>query len=51
MVGSKVTECIGGAAGITSDDLNMRYESLCDPRLNSAQSLELSFQIAREMMS
>jgi 3-deoxy-7-phosphoheptulonate synthase len=51
MTGAKVTECVGGAAGITSEDLPSHYESLCDPRLNSAQSLELSFQIAHEMLA
>jgi 3-deoxy-7-phosphoheptulonate synthase len=47
MTGAEVTECVGGLNDITSADLSRRYESLCDPRLNSTQSLELAFNIAR----
>jgi 3-deoxy-7-phosphoheptulonate synthase len=46
MTGAEVTECVGGLNDITSADLSRRYESLCDPRLNSTQSLELAFNIA-----
>jgi hypothetical protein len=38
MTGEDVTECIGGAAGITVDDLDKNYASACDPRLNYRQS-------------
>lgn len=46
MTGAEVTECVGGLNDITAADLSKRYESLCDPRLNSTQSLELAFEIA-----
>ena len=42
-----VTECIGGAGELTSEDLSRRYETYCDPRLNCSQSLEMAFLIAR----
>ncbi|MFC1744124.1 3-deoxy-7-phosphoheptulonate synthase class II [Candidatus Riflebacteria bacterium] len=41
-----VTECLGGQAGITSDDLGKNYKSSCDPRLNGVQALELAFLVA-----
>jgi 3-deoxy-7-phosphoheptulonate synthase len=46
MTGREVTECVGGIKDIRSEDLSERYESLCDPRLNQTQSLELAFNIA-----
>ncbi|GAA1251586.1 MULTISPECIES: class II 3-deoxy-7-phosphoheptulonate synthase [Janibacter] len=50
LTGNDVTECLGGAERILDEDLNKRYESVCDPRLNHQQSLELSFLVA-EMLS
>ncbi len=50
LTGNDVTECIGGAEKILDADLNKRYESVCDPRLNHQQSLELAFLVA-EMLS
>lgn len=44
--GEDVTECLGGAEDITDVDLPGRYESACDPRLNTQQSLELAFLVA-----
>ncbi|AWB81555.1 3-deoxy-7-phosphoheptulonate synthase class II [Corynebacterium yudongzhengii] len=44
--GEDVTECLGGAMDITDVDLPGRYESACDPRLNTQQSLELAFLVA-----
>jgi 3-deoxy-7-phosphoheptulonate synthase len=44
-----VTECVGGSTVLTSDDLERRYETYCDPRLNDSQSLEMAFLIARLM--
>jgi 3-deoxy-7-phosphoheptulonate synthase len=41
-----VTECVGGIANLGHQDLNLRYETWCDPRLNQAQSLEVAFQLA-----
>ncbi len=50
LTGTDVTECIGGAAKILDADLGQRYESVCDPRLNHQQSLELAFLVA-DMLS
>ena len=49
MTGQDVTECVGGARGLTEDDLGSRYETFCDPRLNAEQSLELAFLLAEEL--
>jgi 3-deoxy-7-phosphoheptulonate synthase len=46
MTGQDVTECIGGAQAITESSLADRYHTVCDPRLNASQALELSFLIA-----
>ncbi|MGD9783925.1 MAG: class II 3-deoxy-7-phosphoheptulonate synthase [Hyphomicrobiaceae bacterium] len=46
MTGKDVTECTGGAAMIVDADLSKRYETLCDPRLNAEQSLEIAFMVA-----
>ncbi len=46
MTGQDVTECTGGAQAITPEDLQNRYHTQCDPRLNASQSLELAFLIA-----
>jgi 3-deoxy-7-phosphoheptulonate synthase len=50
MTGQDVTECVGGAVAITDEALGDRYHTHCDPRLNAAQSLELSFLLA-EMLN
>lgn len=47
LTGDEVTECVGGGQDIVFDDLATRYESVCDPRLNRSQSLELAFEIAQ----
>jgi 3-deoxy-7-phosphoheptulonate synthase len=44
--GENVTECLGGAQDISDADLAARYETVCDPRLNIEQSLELAFVVA-----
>ena len=46
MTGDDVTECIGGGEELLEIDLAHRYESVCDPRLNRVQSLELAFLVA-----
>ena len=46
LTGEHVTECLGGAQDITDIDLPGRYESACDPRLNTEQALELAFLVA-----
>ena len=45
LTGDNVTECVGGAQQISDVDLESRYETACDPRLNNEQSLELAFLI------
>ncbi|HEY1178779.1 MAG TPA: 3-deoxy-7-phosphoheptulonate synthase class II [Phytomonospora sp.] len=46
LTGEDVTECLGGAQAIEDADLSTRYETACDPRLNTQQSLELAFLVA-----
>jgi 3-deoxy-7-phosphoheptulonate synthase len=50
LTGDDVTECLGGSGGIGESDLPMRYQTVCDPRLNHQQSLELAFLVA-EMLA
>ena len=47
--GEDVTECLGGSAAVLEEELTTRYESLCDPRLNARQSLDLAFRVAELM--
>ncbi|MEJ7569956.1 MAG: 3-deoxy-7-phosphoheptulonate synthase class II [Gaiellaceae bacterium] len=49
--GEDVTECLGGSAAVLEEELTARYESLCDPRLNARQSLDLAFRVAELMRS
>ncbi len=51
LTGDNVTECVGGAENLSDDDLALRYETMCDPRLNASQSLELAFHVAEELRS
>ena len=44
--GDDVTECVGGADPISENELCSRYSTLCDPRLNARQSLDVAFQVA-----
>jgi 3-deoxy-7-phosphoheptulonate synthase len=44
--GEDVTECLGGADEIREGDLETRYETACDPRLNTSQALDLAFLVA-----
>ncbi|MDD9938317.1 MAG: 3-deoxy-7-phosphoheptulonate synthase class II [Myxococcales bacterium] len=46
LTGEDVTECIGGEAAISEQQLQARYETMCDPRLNGRQSLDLAFRSA-----
>ncbi|MET0524466.1 MAG: class II 3-deoxy-7-phosphoheptulonate synthase [Nocardioides sp.] len=46
LTGDDVTECVGGGELLAEIDLSHRYESVCDPRLNRVQSLELAFLVA-----
>ena len=49
MTGQNVTECTGGAAAISEQDLSDRYHTHCDPRLNADQALELAFLVAEQL--
>lgn len=52
MTGEDVTECIGGAGGVSDDDLTSeRYVTTCDPRLNCSQSLEIALLISEMLRS
>jgi 3-deoxy-7-phosphoheptulonate synthase len=51
LTGEDVTECLGGAQEISDTDLHGRYETACDPRLNTQQSLELAFLVAEMLRS
>lgn len=46
LTGEDVTECLGGAQQISDSDVAGRYETVCDPRLNIGQSLELALLVA-----
>jgi len=46
LTGDDVTECTGGARGLTDTDLARAYRSQVDPRLNREQALELAMRIA-----
>lgn len=46
MTGKNVTECTGGARAISDTDLQDRYHTHCDPRLNAEQALEMAFLVA-----
>ena len=49
ITGEDVTECLGGSEAVSEDQLDHRYETLCDPRLNARQSLDLAFRVAELM--
>jgi 3-deoxy-7-phosphoheptulonate synthase len=51
LTGDDVTECLGGAEKILDADLDVRYETMCDPRLNARQSLDLAFRVAEHLRS
>jgi len=47
--GENVTECTGGARGLTEEDLSRAYRTSVDPRLNYEQALETAMLISRVM--
>ncbi|MDQ4084869.1 MAG: 3-deoxy-7-phosphoheptulonate synthase class II [Actinomycetota bacterium] len=49
--GDDVTECVGGGEALAEADLVHRYETVCDPRLNRVQSLDLAFEVAEMLGS
>ena len=51
LTGDDVTECVGGVHNLGEADLSSRYETVCDPRLNRNQSLELAFTVAQRLRS
>lgn len=51
MTGKEVTECVGGTRDLKQADLSRCYESLCDPRLNHSQALEMAFEAAEILRS
>jgi 3-deoxy-7-phosphoheptulonate synthase len=51
LTGDDVTECLGGAEEILHGQLDDRYETVCDPRLNGRQSIDLAFRVAELMRS
>lgn len=50
LTGDDVAECLGGSEMIDESTLEERYESVCDPRLNHMQSLELAFLVAEQLV-
>lgn len=46
LTGDAVTECLGGEDAVLEDQLELRYTSACDPRLNARQSIDLAFRVA-----
>jgi 3-deoxy-7-phosphoheptulonate synthase len=46
LTGDNVTECIGGNRHLVDKDLQLNYQTNCDPRLNAEQSVELAFELA-----
>ena len=46
LTGENATECLGGGDALSDADLDHRYETVCDPRLNARQSVDLSFRVA-----
>jgi 3-deoxy-7-phosphoheptulonate synthase len=47
LTGDDVTECVG--AGLGEDDLSRNYETLCDPRLNYRQAIQMAFAVGRRL--
>ncbi|MEI8001528.1 MAG: 3-deoxy-7-phosphoheptulonate synthase class II [Actinomycetes bacterium] len=46
LTGENVTECLGGSDSVLDHQLEERYETMCDPRLNAFQSLDLAFEVS-----
>eukprot|EP00929_Paragymnodinium_shiwhaense_P063027 TRINITY_DN3151_c0_g1_i1.p1 TRINITY_DN3151_c0_g1~~TRINITY_DN3151_c0_g1_i1.p1 ORF type:complete len:443 (-),score=123.63 TRINITY_DN3151_c0_g1_i1:295-1623(-) len=46
-----ITECVGGAMGLTEEGLTKNYETYCDPRMNYHQAIEAAFKVSNEMPS
>lgn len=50
LTGEDVTECLGGAEEILEHELDLNYNTICDPRLNGRQSLDLAYRIAEMLI-
>jgi 3-deoxy-7-phosphoheptulonate synthase len=46
LTGQDVTECLGGGEGVLEEELSRAYDTICDPRLNARQSLDLAYRVA-----
>jgi 3-deoxy-7-phosphoheptulonate synthase len=51
LTGDDVTECLGGSHALSDADLDDRYQTVCDPRLNGRQSIDLAFRVAELIRS
>jgi 3-deoxy-7-phosphoheptulonate synthase len=51
LTGDNVTECLGGAEAVLGTELERRYETICDPRLNARQALDLAFRVSELVRS
>jgi 3-deoxy-7-phosphoheptulonate synthase len=51
LTGDAVTECLGGSDDLTAHQLEEAYETMCDPRLNARQSVDLAFQVAEMLQT
>ena len=51
LTGDAVTECLGGSDDLAAHQLDEAYETMCDPRLNARQSVELAFQVAEMLQT
>jgi len=49
LTGDNVTECLGGASGVTEADLSRDYRTQLDPRLNYEQAIEMALLLSRLM--
>jgi 3-deoxy-7-phosphoheptulonate synthase len=50
LTGDNVTECLGGGSRLDEGDLELNYTSICDPRLNATQSLDMAFHVAEFLL-
>jgi 3-deoxy-7-phosphoheptulonate synthase len=51
LTGDNVTECVGGGERLEESDLDLNYTSICDPRLNGSQSLDMAFHVSELLQS
>ncbi len=51
LTGDNVTECVGGGEKLEESDLDLNYTSICDPRLNGSQSLDMAFHVSELLQS